>query len=81
MPRVLTGNSSALTVGCCQLGVEVDVEVLFDGDLVVSLLDGGTDPFSEGLAEYGKGDVDDPLLWQLGDLLPDGEVLMAGWFP
>ena len=55
--------------------VEVDHLIALDGHLRISGLDHLEDPLAEGLADQRIGDVADPLLRQLTQLLVDGHVL------
>ena len=60
---------------CCEdLRVNRDVEVAFHGLLLVSNLHLFQYPFTERLADDAVGDVTDPLLGQLRELLLDGHV-------
>ena len=60
---------------CCEdLRVNRDVEVAFHGLLGVSNLHLLQYPFTERLADDAVGDVTDPLLGQLRELLLDGHV-------
>jgi hypothetical protein len=55
--------------------VEVDHLIALDGHLHISGLDHLEDPLAEGIADQRIGDVADPLLRQLTQLLLDGHVL------
>ena len=57
--------------GSCDFGVEVDHEVLLLGQLGVAGLDLVVDPVAEAVPEQGVGDVHDPLLRELEQLLVD----------
>ena len=56
--------------------VEVDHLIALDRHLLVSRLDHLEDPLAEGLADQRIGDVADPLLRQLTQLLLNGHVLL-----
>ena len=62
---------------CCEdLRVNRDVEVAFHGLLLVSNLHLLQYPFTEWLADDAVGDVTDPFLGQLRELLLNGHVLL-----
>ena len=62
--------------GCCDFRIEVDHEVLLLGQLRIAGFDLIEDPVAEAVPEQGVGDVHDPLLRDLEQLLLDRHVLL-----
>ena len=65
---VLTADRSALTEGLCNPGVEIDIQVLLDGQLLVTLLAPQRNPVCERLPDKGIDHVADIAAWHLAYL-------------
>ena len=72
---LLTADVGAGMESGQDLWVHIDHQVLLLRDLRVPGFDLLLDPDAEVVADAGVGDVDQPLLWHLQDLLLDGQAL------
>ena len=57
----LTADLTRLSEGSCNLGVELDVEVVVVSELLVALIDLVSDPIGERSTNNGVQNVDHPL--------------------
>mgnify|MGYP001039986320 CR=1 FL=1 len=65
----LTRNSRRLREAAEDLGVDVDGQLLLLHEPLVTGLHDGLGPVREGLADERVREVDEPLAWQLAELL------------
>ena len=66
--HALTADGLGLLEDSGDLGIDVDHQVLLDGDLLVAFVHLRLHPLREEVLEDGGADVGDPLLGRLGQL-------------
>ena len=75
LDQVPTADVRGVLEGLGHVRVHVDQQIFLSGDLSIAVFDLALDPLAEVVANDRAADVHDPLFWQLGQLLVDGEEL------
>ena len=73
----LTRDGRGLGEAAEDLGVDVDGQLLLLDEALVAALDDGLGPVGEGLPDERVAEVDEPLPWELAELLLLGQVVGA----